>query len=104
MVEVRVEIIEYSDNVQPGLCKCRFLDAWGLEWTVVDKLSIFTASSLDFESHYPQPGSIRCQVIRKWQDADGREIITIDTSKPDYVRATTGETRFDVLFSQISES
>ena len=85
MVELHVEIIEYSEEVQPGLCTCRFTDAWGHAWTVVDKVPIFTTSHLDFDSHYPQPGSIRCQMIRKWQDADEREIVTVDISEPDCV-------------------
>jgi hypothetical protein len=97
-------IIRYTDDAQPGWCECQFTDAWGHEWTFVDKVPIFTSSLLDATSSYPQPGIIACQIVKKWQDVDGREIVTVDTTAPDAIEATTGEFCFDVLPTQIIES
>ncbi len=103
MYAVSVLITEYIDDSQPGWCKCRFIDAWGREWTFEEKVPIVTSSFLDANSCYPQPGSIACQVVRKWHDVDGREIITVNTSTPDSVEATTGESCFEVLPTQVIE-
>jgi hypothetical protein len=86
---------------QPGIVECRLTDAWGKEWTFIDKVPIFTADDLDERSKYPRPGSIRCTIVRRWRDHRGREIITVSTQAPDGVEATSGETSFDVLPSQL---
>jgi hypothetical protein len=101
MLGVRVEIIRYVDDAQPGWVECRLRDAWGHEHAFVDKVPIFTHSDLNESSRYPQPGTIACQEIQRRHD-QGREIITIDTERPWHVESNSGETRFDVLATQLT--
>lgn len=103
MQVVSVSIVRYVDDAQPGWVECKLVDAWGREWAFVDKVPIFTSAFLNERSSYPQPGGIDCQVVKKWRDDHGREIITIDTETPYDVEATTGEVRFDILPEQLTE-
>jgi hypothetical protein len=104
MVKLRVQIVQYVDDSQPGWVEANLRDAWGNEWIFVDKVPIFTVTSLDAHSNYPQPGVIRCEIIRLWRDVGGRELCTIDTSRPDFVEATNGMSRFNVLMEQLVQS
>jgi len=101
MYKVCVQIIRYVDDSQPGWVECTFQDAWGRERIFTDKLPIFTEAYLDEQSNYPQPGFIACEIIRTWRDDIGRELISIDTSRPWGIEANDGETQFDVLAEQV---
>lgn len=104
MLAIRVLVTRHiSHDLQPGVVECVLIDAWGREWRFEDKVAIFTWQDLDANSHYPQPGVIACRIISRRRDADGREVVTVDTASPWYVEATTGESRFDVLPAQIVE-
>src|SRR3954452_7036177 len=94
MFTVRVSIVQWIDDAQPGIVACQLIHAWGNAHTFVDKLPIFTAANLDRQSVYPQPGWIACQVIDQRQDADGRNIMTVDTEQPWHVGSTTDTTQF----------
>jgi hypothetical protein len=104
MVAISVQITKYiSDDPQPGIVECKLFDIYGKEWVFHDKNGIFSMDYFDAHSSYPQPGVIACEVIRRWQDADGREIVSVDTENSWGVEAITGETRFDVLPGQLVE-
>lgn len=104
MLAVKVSITRYlGDDPQPGIVECKLTDAWGREWTFHDKVPIFTDQSLDSQSTYPQEGTIAGNIIRRRQDASGREIVTFDTEEPDRVDTVQGETRFDLTLEQLTE-
>jgi hypothetical protein len=104
MSAVRVSITRYlSDDPQPGWIECRLSDVWGREWIFEDKPPIFSECYLSVEDTYPRPGVIRCEIVGRRWDADGREIVTVDTETPDHVESTTGETRFDVREGQLAD-
>src|SRR5688572_20688368 len=102
MHTVGIQIVRFVDASQPGWVECVLRDAWDREWEFVDKVPIFTDVPLDESSVYPQAGVIACEISREWRDAHGREIRTIDTSRPWGVEARSGEIQFDVLAEQIS--
>jgi hypothetical protein len=102
MSEVGVQIVRWVDgDPQPGVVEARLRDASGREWVFVDKWPIFAEEDLDAGSNYPRPGVIRCEVVASGRDDSGREVRTIDTSRPDGLEAEGGESRFDVLAEQI---
>jgi hypothetical protein len=104
MVGIKVQIAKYiGDDPQPGIVECRLFDVYGKEWIFQDKTAIFSSDILNANSNYPQPGVIACEITKRWQGADGREIISIDTAIPWAVEAITGETVFDVLREQLIE-
>jgi len=76
-------------------------DAFGGEWVFMDKAPIFTGEPVAASSDYPRPGIIACEIIKSWRDDLGREVCTIDTTRPDAVEAEVGKSTFDVLAEQI---
>jgi hypothetical protein len=103
MTGVRVTIVRLADPHVPGWVEGRLLDAWGHQSTFIEKVPVVALADLDETSLYPQPGVIACQVIRRWQDGDGRELATIDTEQPWHVESTARATRFDALAEQLTE-
>jgi uncharacterized protein YodC (DUF2158 family) len=92
-----------SDDPQPGIVECRLFDAYGNEWVFQDKTAVIGLGPLDADSDYPQPGVIACEIMKQWQDVNGREIVSVNTERPWGVETLTGASRFDVLRSQIIE-
>ncbi len=54
MYGVRVEIVRFVDDSQPGWVECRLVDARGQEWLFVEKVPIVTSSDLTALTPYPQ--------------------------------------------------
>ena len=100
MVGVQVEIVRYVDDSQPGWVECLMMDAAGRQWSFVEKAPVVTTGYLDANSPYPLPGVIACQVIDHKRDGD-RDLLTIDTTHPWGIEATTGETRFTISPEQL---
>ena len=101
MFAIRVDIIEWVDDAQPGVVACQLIDAWGREHRFIEKVPIATSTDLDRNSTYPQPGWLDCELVRQWQDADGRALATITTERPRYIASTDEITHFDVLSAQV---
>jgi hypothetical protein len=104
MLAVKVSIVRYISDDQPGWLECRLRDAWGLNGIFHEKVPIVTDLHLDAESIYPQEGVIAGQVVKRRQNANGTEIITFDTEEPWHVETVRGNTRFDVLPEQLTEN
>jgi hypothetical protein len=103
MHAVKISIVAWVSDDQPGIVKCVLRDAWRNTYEFVEKLPVVTAADLWPHSEYPQPGAIACRIIRCWRDETDREMITIDTDEPWGCEATSGETTFDVLAEQLEE-
>jgi hypothetical protein len=104
MIGVRVSITRYvSDDPQPDIVECEFYDAHGRRWNFVEKTGIVSAEYLDGHTSYPQPGVIACEIQSRSRDADGREIVLIDTERPWCVESVDGSMRFEVLPSSLVE-
>ena len=102
MIGISVQITKYiSDDPQPGIIECCLLDAYGNEWVFRDKTPIFSSLDLNADSDYPKPGVIDCEIVKQWQDVNGRGIVSVNTEKPCRVETPDGVSRFDVLRSQI---
>jgi hypothetical protein len=100
-MELVVRIVRFvSDDPQPGIVACEFMDAEGRAHTFIDKVPVFTAQNLDAASFYPQPGSAACGVLARWQDARGRELVRITTARPIEIQSTEGLSEFVVLSTQ----
>jgi hypothetical protein len=101
MPALSVQIVRWVDDYQPGIVACEFEDAEGHCHVVIDKVPIVTAANLDAASRYPQPGAIRCEILARWRDAQGRELVRISTARPDAVESTEGLSQFVVFASQL---
>jgi hypothetical protein len=101
-VDLAVQIVRFVDDYQPGIVELEFTDAAGANHRLIDKAPIFTSATLSADSIYPQPGAVRCSLLRVRQDMGGRRLFTISTAEPFSIETGEGLTEFDVLPSQIS--
>lgn len=100
--ELSVEITRWVRDDQPGWVECRLVDASGRVARFIEKAPVVTEAPIGRDGPYPCAGVIACEIVARSVDAAGREIVTIDTSTPWGVHATTGESRFDVTPSQLA--
>jgi hypothetical protein len=98
MKALKVRIIKYVDNWNPGWVKCVFKDIRGKEWSIIEKVPVITSENLDSNSQFPIDSFIACEVINQSHD-----IITIDLNKPWGVSEENGQTVFEVFEDQIIE-
>jgi hypothetical protein len=94
---IKIKITSFISNDQPGFVECKLVGVWNNEHIIQDKVPIVTEKHLDEKSEYPQDGVIACEIIRKWTDQNGRDILTISTAKPWGVDSIMGLTEFDIL-------
>jgi hypothetical protein len=100
---VSVQITGYVKDDFPGVVSCELSDARQRKWQFVEKVPVVSAANLTARSTYPQPGAIRCRVLSRSVDEDGRAITRIDTASPDGVESADGNTIFDVFSDQVLE-
>jgi hypothetical protein len=100
---IRVTIVRFVVEQQPGFVETEFADANGTVHTLVDKVPVFSPEDLWSDSVYPQPGFARCEVLARSQDSHGRNLASVSIAKPDGLESTTGLSEFVVIESQISE-
>jgi hypothetical protein len=103
MLALKIDIVKYIRDDQPGFVEAKFKDAWDKEFVVHDKVPIFTSEYLDMHSHYPCPGFIACLKIKEFIDGKGRTIVAINTGEPWAVDTIDGICQFDVLSEQLTE-
>lgn len=101
MESLAVQIVKFVDDTQPGVLACEFSDASGRRHTLIDKIPIFTLENLGPSSKYPQDGLVRCELLSRWRDHDGRELLRITIARPDDVESTDGLSEFVVFSSQV---
>jgi hypothetical protein len=99
--ELRLEIVEFVDEYQPGVVKCEFRDADGQLHTLIEKVPIVSLEQLDAGSSYPTPGCVRCEVLARWVDSSETERVRISTASPYHIESTEGRSEFVVLSAQI---
>ena len=71
MLSLRVQIVRFVDESNPGFVEAQFRDAEGKLHSIIDKVPLFTTAQLWSDSDYPQPGSIECRVLERIVEASG---------------------------------
>jgi|SRR5215471_15285010 len=103
MMELAVQIVRFvSDYPQPGIVACEFVDVDGRRHTLIDKWPMCSSKLLDAHSVYPQPATIRCEELARWQDTAGQEVVQVTLDRPDGIDSTEGLSEFVVLSTQLS--
>lgn len=95
---VKIKIIEFVDESQPGWVRCVLTDAFGKEWFFTEKVPIVTSKYLHKTSQYPQDGIINCIITEQNTEKD---FVNIDTSNPYAIYSEDGQTNFTVMKNQI---
>jgi hypothetical protein len=97
MPSLRVQIVRFVDEYQPGIVECQFRDALGEVHRMIDKLPIFTDANLWSDSDYPQPGLAECMVLERMLDS-GRNLARIRS-----LETTEGKSEFVVSEADLSD-
>lgn len=96
--ELEVAVIQWVDNEpQPGIIEFEFSDRFGRQWHFREKQALVSETWLGTGDVYPQIGRLRCQVLSRSRDSEGRLIAEIDTSQPWGVESLEEISRFDRL-------
>jgi hypothetical protein len=100
---IKIKIISFISDDQPGFVECKFYDAFNNEHIVQEKLPIVTDKYLDTNSEYPQDGIIACKIVKQWEDKNGKTIFTVNTTKPWAVDTIEGLTEFNLFEEQLTD-
>lgn len=101
LLGIHVEITRFLDESWPGYVECRLVDCAGEEWFFYEKVPVVAADGIHPNSKFPLPGFIACRVVEKSLQADGRDVVRIDTEIPWHIESTDGKTHFDVFADQL---
>jgi hypothetical protein len=99
-----ITVTEYlKSDTYPDWVRCRFEDAHGKEWTIVEKVPVITPQEFDHNTPLPYETTLAIRILKTFQDAENREIARVDTNEECGVWSEDGVWEFDVLKSQIIE-
>ena len=101
---VSVQIIRFVNSDFPGWVECEVFDVEGCRHVLKDKVPIFTVEPLDAESKFPMPGTVPCDVLRRFQDENGRQLARVSTEKPCNIQSSEGLSEFTVLASLVTST
>ena len=104
MNNVAVQIVRFVDDSFPGFVECELVDASGRCHILKDKVPIFTDEVLDADSTYPVPGLVACEVVGRYQDDKGQELLRVSTASPLYIESAEGVSEFTVLANVVSST
>ena len=97
-----VQILRFVDSDFPGWVECELVDAKDCHHTLRDKVPIFTAELLDADSQYPRLAAVPCEILGRFQDEKGRELVRVSIEQPCCVESTEGLSEFVVLASLVT--
>jgi hypothetical protein len=96
MLVLMVQIARFVDSHQPGWVECEFVDAEGRRHLIIEKVPVVTAEDLDADSEYPKSGTVRCEILKRYRDEKGQELVSITTARPISIESTEGASEFTV--------
>ena len=100
--EIDISITRWvDDEPQPGIIEFEFDDRFGRKWKFHEKQALVSGEWLDAKSTYPRKGGLRCLVLSRSCDEEGRLIAEVDTDDDWSVESLEGTCRFEVLASQL---
>ena len=97
-IGVKIDILEFVDDSQPGWVYCKLVDVFGKEWFFTEKVPIVSDLSLDQFSKFPKEGIVNCIILNIDQK---KSIVEIDTSIPFGIYSEIENSLFAVNCSQI---
>ena len=99
-----VTVIEYlKSDTYPDWVRCRFEDAYGKEWTILEKVPVITPEEFDQDTPLPYSTRVAVRVLKTFRDAENREVARVDTNEIWGVWTEDGSWEFDVFLSRIIE-
>jgi hypothetical protein len=102
MPDLMVQIVRFTDRNWPGWVECEFVDAEGRRHLIIEKVPVVTAEDLDPDSEYPRPGTVRCEILKRYRNEREQQFVCISTDRPDGIESTGGLSEFTVPASLIT--
>ena len=103
MPTLLVNVVRYvSDDPQPGIVECVFIDAYDQSHFFHEKTAIVSAENLLSSSNYPVESDFECEIVEELTDHLGNSLLRICTERPWGFISLAGETSFVVKSSQIN--
>ena len=90
-----------ADTVK--VVECNYHDAFGAEHIVMEKVPVVTTKNITANDRFPQKGSIRCSLLRKYADVGAGRVVVVSTELPDHVRAMDRCSEFHLFENQIED-
>ncbi len=78
------------------------MDAEGRHHIITDKVPVLTSEDLHPDSEFPRLGSVPCEVLKRYQDEKGRELVRVSTARPADIESKDGLSEFTVPVSLIT--
>ena len=104
MHELQLQIVRFVDDGFPGWVECELIDAYGNHHMFRDKYPIFTTELPDADSHYPVNGFVRCEILDRYRDENGQELVRINTRSPWSVESQDGTSEFVVRANSVTST
>lgn len=95
-MRIIAEISRIIDTDFPIWVECCFLDAWGAEHIIHEKLPLVIAKADISDANLPCACVIACETIREWKDSSGRNLVTVTTTNPWDIETLHGLHEFDI--------
>jgi hypothetical protein len=92
-----VQIIRFVDGSFPGWVECKLVDAKGRCHLIIEKVPMVAVADLDAHSKYPTPGTVACEVLKRYRDETGQELAQVSTARPWSIESAEGLSEFTVL-------
>jgi hypothetical protein len=70
MKALKIDILAYTSDWQPGWVQCHFQDAYGKDWYFEEKVPVVTIERLDENSQYPTQTVIPVEILETFQQND----------------------------------
>ena len=78
------------------------MDAKGRRHLIIEKVPMVAVTNLDADSKYPTPGTVACEVLKRYRDETGLELAQVSTALPWSIESAEGLSEFTVLASLIT--
>jgi hypothetical protein len=102
VLQLKVSITRYvSDDPMPDLVECGLIDRNGQHWLFFENRALVSDEVLGPDTLYPRPGVIPCHVMDRFRDAEGREVVRVDTGLPWGVVSSGEVTQFEVFIEDL---
>ena len=92
-----VAVLGVVDDGFPIVVECGFADALGEQHRIIEKVPVIS----DADELVPPVGYVFCEVVRRWTDEAGRELVAVSTEQPFYIASTTDKTEFTLSTTQL---
>lgn len=101
---VKVRIVAWHENYQPGIVECSLIDRFGRDWRFSIKQVYASSVDLGEDSPYPLPGAVDCIVLERGTDAADRPTVRVEIDPPIVNLTQDGVDQFDLYADSVADS